>query len=73
MTQDVVNERKKEKRRLIAGDVLGLHVPATTPNLSTVKAISVTEAAAATLDFYNAGDHVGGEGTTVLKRRTMSE
>ena len=47
------DEGKTENRRLSAGDVLGLHAPAGTPNLRTVQAVSVDEAAAATLYVYN--------------------
>ena len=63
----MTDEGKTEDRRLSAGDVLGLHAPATTPNLRTVKAISAAEAAAATLDAYNAEGRVGGENTIDAK------
>ena len=48
------DEGKTENRRLSAGDVLGLHAPAGTPNLRTAQAVSAAEAAAATLYSYNA-------------------
>ena len=48
------DEGKTEDRRLSAGGVLGLHAPAGTPNLRTAQAVSAAEAAAATLDSYNA-------------------
>ena len=62
VTQDA-NEGKKDDRRMIAGDVLGLHAPAGTPNLRTAQVISAAEAAAATLDSYNASEHVEDENT----------
>ena len=40
-----------------AGGVLGLNAPAGTPNLRTAQAVSAAEAAAATLDAYNADRH----------------
>ena len=46
-----------------AGDVLGLHAPAGTPNLRTAQAVSAAEAAAATLDAYNADRHDDDENT----------
>ena len=63
LQEKVTDEGKTEDRRLSAGDVLGLHAPAATPNLRTVNAMSAAEVAAATLDTYNAGEHVGSEDT----------
>ena len=51
-------------RRLSAGGVLGLDAPAATPNLRTAQAMGVAEAAAATLDAYNAEGH-GGDVNTI--------
>ena len=63
-TQDLSDdEEKREDRRLSAGGVLGLNVPAGTPNLRTAQAMCVSEAAATTLDVYNAGGHVIDENT----------
>ena len=58
------DEGKREDRRLSAGDVLGLQAPTNTPNLRTAEAMSAAEAAAATLDAYNAGEHVDDGNTT---------
>ena len=41
-----------------------VYVSAATPNLSTVKTISVTEAVVTTLDSYNAGEHVDDDDIT---------
>ena len=57
------DEGKTDNRRLSAGGVLGLHAPAMTPNLRTAQAMSAAEAAAATLDSYNASEHIEGENT----------
>ena len=58
------DEGKTEDRRMSAGDVLGLHAPpAGTPNLRTAQAVSAAEAAAATLDAYNADRHDDDENT----------
>ena len=62
-TQDA-DEGKTDDRRMSAGGVLGLHAPAGTPNLRTAQqAMSAAEAAAATLDSYNASEHVEDENT----------
>ena len=53
-TSQDVDEGKTGDRRLSVGDVLGLCAPAGTPNLRTAQAVSAAEAAAATLDSYNA-------------------
>ena len=57
------DEGKTEDRRLSAGGVLGLHAPAGTPNLRTAQAVSAAEAAAETLDAYNADRHDDDENT----------
>ena len=62
--QQDADEGKNEDRRLRAGGVLGMQAPANTPNLRTAEAISAAEAAAATLDAYNAGEHVNDGNTT---------
>ena len=50
-------EGRTGDRRLSAGGVLGLDAPAATPNLRTAQAMGAAEAAAATLDAYNAEGH----------------
>ena len=69
-TQDA-EEGKTEDRRLSAGGVLGLDAPAGTPNLRTAQVMSAAEAAAATLDAYNAEEHVN-DGNTIDEKNEGS-
>ena len=57
------DEGKTEDRRLSAGDVMGLTAPAGTPNLRMAQAVSEVDAAAVTLDSYNASGHGDDENT----------
>ena len=43
--------------------LMGLHVPASTPNLRTVQAMSAAGTAAVTLCVYNVSEHVDDENT----------